>query len=109
MQRTNLWPGDRINYDFLNRCKETICRAKHPTGYFRHRDTEYRVSIMQWSRGSYLDVRMYKQGTSTPIGILLHLDVISAILPDIISAVRQMENADTREPEQKAEITVLHA
>ena len=109
MHRTNLWPGDRLNYDYLNRCKETVCRAEHPTGYFQHKKAEYRVSILPWSRGAYLDLRVYKYGASTPTGILLHLDVISAILPDIISAVRRMENEDTREDDQKAKIRVIHA
>jgi len=61
---------------------------------------------MPWSRGSYLDIRLYKLGGPTNIGILLHLDIMSAILPEIIAAVRRMENEDTREPDDKAEIVV---
>ena len=108
-RHTNHWPGTKLNYEALERCKEVVCRAEHPTAYYRHRKTEYRVSIMPWSRGAYLDIRMYKNGGPSPTGILLHLDVISAILPEIIGAVRRLENEDTRSEEQKAKIVVVHA
>ena len=107
-RHTNHWPGSRLDYAFLERCKEVICRAKHPTAYYKHKDVEYRVSIMPWSHGSYLDIRTYQNGYPKPTGILLHLDIASAILPDIIAAVRQMENMDTRDVGQKSKIQVLH-
>jgi len=105
--KTNHWPREMLGYSFLERCKEVVCTVKHPTGWHKRRwNSEYRVSIMPWSRGSYLDIRLYKLGGPTNIGILLHLDIMSAILPEIIAAVRRMENEDTREPDKKAEIVV---
>lgn len=109
MHRTNMWPGEQLKYDYLERCKEVVCRVKHPTGYFQQKGAEYRVSIVSWSRGSYLDIRMYKMGQGTPMGILLHLDIISEILPEIINAVKRMQDEDTREPEKKAKIEVIRA
>jgi len=106
-RRTNHWPREMLGYAFLEKCKEVVCTVKHPTEWHKRRwHSEYRVSIMPWSRGSYLDIRLYKLGGPTNIGILLHLDIMSAILPEIIAAVRRMENEDTREPDDKAEIVV---
>lgn len=109
IQRTNYWPGGKLNYEFLESCKEVVCRVKHPTAYMRHLDTEYRVSTMPWSRGYYVDIRQYKKGGPTSVGILLHLDVIAAILPDLIAAVHKLELLDDREPEKKAKIEVIQA
>lgn len=108
-RRSTTWPKRTLDYNYLEKCKELVCRLKHPTYYFKDRDAEYRVSIMSWSRGSYLDVRMYKRGGPTSVGILLHLDVVSALLPEIIMAVRQMENADTRDESQKNKLQVISA
>lgn len=112
-KKTNFWPrrgkGKGVDYDFLEKCKEVVCRVKHPTAVSRHRDHEFRVSIMPWSRGSYLDIRTYKMGKPSGAGILLHLDVISAMLPEIIAAVRRMENEDAREPDKKAYPEVIRA
>lgn len=110
---TNQWPQGRLNYKFLNRCKEIVCRIPHPTGHMRYKGAEYVLSIMPWSRGSYVDIRMQYlvQGVLHPTGqgILLHLDVINALLPELIGAVRRMDNEDGREPEQKAQIRVLRS
>ena len=109
VHRTNFWPGKRLDYEFLEKCKEVVCRVSHPTGYYQKQDLEYRVSIMSWSRGSYLDIRQYKKDHPCAVGILLHLDIVSAMLPNIIAAVRRMETEDTREPEQKASPKVISA
>ena len=107
VHRTNFWPGERINYEFLERCKECVLRVKHPTGYFQHKQAEYRISILPWSRGSYVDIRMYKNGGPSPTGILLHLDVLSAMLPDLIATIRNLEVNDVRDPEQKAQVEII--
>ena len=107
------WLDGRLNYEFLDRCKETVCRIVHPSGYhnkFKYDGVtkmEIRLSIMPWSHGSYLDIRKYYGDKSTSNGILLHVDVMAAILPDLIAAVRKMEAEDTREPEQKSKIVFL--
>lgn len=110
---TNQWPHGRLNYGFLNRCKEIICRIPHPTAHMKHKGVEYVLSIMPWSRGSYVDIRVHYsvngQLQPTGQGVLLHLDVISALLPELIGAVRRMENEDTREPEQKAQVSVIRS
>ena len=108
-RRSTTWPKKTLDYAYLEKCKELVCRLKHPTQYFQFREAEYRVSIMSWSRGSYLDVRMYKRGAPTSVGILLHLDVALALLPEITMAVRQMENADTRDESQKNRLQVISA
>ena len=109
IQRSNFWPGKRLDYEFLEKCKEVVCRVQHPTNYYQKQEVEFRVSIMSWSRGSYLDIRQYKRNKPCAVGILLHLDIISAILPDVIAAVRRMENEDVREPDKKAFPVVVHA
>jgi len=109
IQRTNFWSGGKLDYLFLERCKECICRIKHPTGYMKHRETDYRLSVLPWSRGSYVDIRQYKKGSPTSVGILLHLDVIIALLPELVAVVHRLEAEDTREQEQKANIEVIPA
>ena len=107
IQRTNNWPASRLNYEAMERLKQVYARAKHPTGWYRAQNSEYRVCIMPWSRAAYLDIRLYKKGKPGPIGILLHYDVISALLPYINHAVQAMAKFDTREPDKKAVIEVL--
>lgn len=105
---SNKWPRGKVNYAFLETCKEVVCRVIHPTQFFRQSvQMEYRISIMPWSRGSYIDIRQYKLGGPTGVGILLHLDVIQAMLPELIATVRRMENEDSREPENKAKPEVI--
>ena len=108
-RRSTTWPKKTLDYAYLEKCKELVCSLKHPTQYFKYKDAEYRVSIMQWSRGSYLDIRMYKRGGPTSTGILLHLDVVSALLPEIIGAVQRMEDSDTRDEAQKNSLQVTLA
>ena len=62
---------------------------------------------MRWSRGAYIDIRMYQQGSPKPMGILLHLDVMSAILPDLVMAVHKLEFEDERDQDKKAKIEVV--
>lgn len=103
IQRTNFWPGKRLDYSRLEQLKEFVCRVKHPTAYYkRAKDAEYRVSILHWSRGSYLDIRMYYGGHPTAMGLLMHQDVASIIVPELFAALRTLEMNDTREEEQKA-------
>lgn len=106
--RTNFWPGKRLNYDFLERCKELVCRIPHPTGYYKHRGVEYRLTTMDWGRGSYIDIRQYQKGRATPVGILLHIDIAAALMPELVATIRRQELADTREPDKKATIKVLY-
>ena len=112
-QRHGNWFNGRLNYEFLNRCKETVCRIIHPSSFHKKwyykngSHTEVRLSILPWSNGAYLDIRKYFRGGAQPVGILLHLDIMSAILPEIIAAVRRMESEDTREPNQKCKIVFL--
>lgn len=106
-RRTNLWPGVQLDYGYIETCKETVVRVKHPTGYMRRHETEIRISVLPWSRGSYIDLRYYKYGKPTCVGILLHLDMIQAILPDLVGAVRRMEEMDTREEDQKSHPEVI--
>ena len=106
-RRTNHWPGKKLNYEALEQLKEPVCKIAHPTGYYKFSaNVEYRLSKMRWSRGAYVDLRQYKKGHPTGVGILLHLDVILALLPDLVTLVRTMESEDFREPEQKAQISV---
>lgn len=112
VQRTNYWPGSRLDYEFLDRCKEFICRIPHPTGYYKNKGKELRLSSLSWGHGSYVDIRYYHRGrdgrvVGGPVGILLHLDMISALLPELVALVRRLEMQDPREPEQKASIEVL--
>jgi len=107
--RSHKWPNKQLNYETLEACKEVVVRVRHPNTYYKHKNTEIRVSIMRWSRASYLDIRMYKNGISCGAGVLLHVDIASAILPDIVSAIRKMEMEDSREPEQKNKIEVIQA
>src|SRR3990167_5927701 len=106
IHKDNLWPRKRLDYSFLERCKEFICRVPRASGFMKHMDTEYRVSVIPWSRGSYIDIRMYRKNSPTGVGMLLHIDIASAILPDIVAAVRRAEELDTREPEQKTVVEV---
>jgi len=88
-----------LNFDFLERCKEIFCRIPHPNNMMRRRGVVYHVSKMYWSRAGYIDIRTYVRGTATGRGIFLHLDVIKAMLPELIAAVRELEAADNRDPE----------
>lgn len=107
---TNSWPkGTRLDYEFLERCKEPVCRVLHPTAWYRHKQREYRISIMPWSRGGYLDIRMYGFGRPLKTGILLHQDVLEALLPDLIWAAKRLAEMDEREPEQKAKVVAIPA
>lgn len=103
------WPTKRLDYEFLNRCKIMVCRVPHPTQFLSKMGVEWQINILPWGRGSYLDIREYRKGQSNPKGLLLHLDVMKAILPEIVQAVRQMELDDQREEFQKADVQVLKA
>lgn len=108
-QRTNFWPGGKLDYEFLESCKEFICSVPHPTAYYKHKGREYRLSILRWSRGSYIDLRMYTaDGKPTPTGILLHIDIADKLLPEIVDAVRKMVLEDTREVSQRASVIVRY-
>jgi len=96
-----------MDYEFFERCKEIICRIKHPNLYFQHRETEYRFSKIQWSRGCYFDLRKYKFGKPSGEGILLHQDIWEVLLSEVIAAVRQAQFDDTREKEQKQGVEVI--
>lgn len=108
MHRTNYWPGKKLDYEFLEKCKEVVCRVKHPNAYYKYKNNEYRVSIMRWSRGSYIDIRLYTGDQPRPMGILLHQDVITAILPDLVAAVHRLEAEDSREPDKIQKPEVLY-
>lgn len=102
------WTSTNLDHGFLDRCKEPVCRVNHPNPQMQRRGTEIRVSVMPWSRGSYLDIRQYMNGHGTGRGILLHLDIIKALLPNIIYAVRQMELEDTRDPKEITTVEVIN-
>ena len=99
MKRANNWPKDRLDYDFLERCKELKLRIIHPNKYLQHRDVEYRLAVMYWSRGAYIDIRKYCGGRGAAEGILLHQDIWKVLLPELIAALREVEMVDTRDPE----------
>lgn len=109
MHRTNCWPGGRLDYEFLEKCKQVVCRIEHPTQFYKHKRAEYRVSVMSWGRGGYVDIRLYKQGFPSPTGVLLHLDVFQKMLPGLVEALRILEQEDTRDPDSRAHVTVLPA
>jgi len=106
------WPSTRLNYEFLGKCKELICRIPHPSRRYSHKGMEYHLSILPWSRGSYVDIRAHfirpEGAKPTGRGILLHLDVIKVLLPELIAAVRQMEMDDTRDEHLKTKVEVLY-
>lgn len=107
--RVSFWPAGRLNYEFMEKCKEVVCMIPHPNAYYRHRGSHYRLSIMRWSRGSYIDIRTYNShGKPSGAGILLHIDVADKLLPELVDAVRRLVLEDTREPEQKQPVTVLY-
>jgi len=56
-----------------------------------------------------VDIRQYQGGMPTPTGILLHLDVISELLPELIQTVRTLQLNDTRDDDKKAKIEVIRA
>lgn len=101
------WPKNLLDYDFLDRCKEVVCRIRHPNGYFQHKDTEYRLSILRWSRGAYLDIRKYVCGQPTGQGILIHQDVWEVLFPELQAALREVQSQDTRDPEQIQKVRVI--
>jgi len=109
MHRTNCWPGGRLDYEFIERCKEVVCRIAHPTNFYRWKKAEYRVSLLVWSRGGYVDIRLYKQGGPSPTGILIHQDVFKEMLPSLVEALARLEREDTREPAKKAHVEVIFA
>lgn len=102
------WVSHHLNHEFLDLCKEPVCRVNHPNPMMQRKGTEIRVSIMPWSRGSYLDIRQYMHGHGTGRGILLHLDIIKVLLPEIIMAVRRMEMEDTRDPKEITTVEVIN-
>jgi len=109
-KRKDCWSryNTHLNYEALEGIKEVLCRIPHPTGHMRLQNYEYRLSILPWSRGGYLDIRQYRNGQSTNVGILLHLDIMEAILPDIVGAVRTLAAMDGREPGTRAQVKVIH-
>lgn len=108
IQHSNLWPRKRLDYAQLEKAKEFLCRVKHPTGYYkRAKDAEYRVSILRWSQGAYIDVRMYYAGHPTAMGLLMHQDVAAALFPELFNALRTVEMEDTREEDKKAKPEVI--
>ena len=102
-----VWTTRRLDYNFLERCKEVVCRVKHPNAYFQHVNTEYRLSIMRWSRGAYLDLRKYRNDLPSGEGVLIHQDIWEELLPELIAAVRRVQCDDTRESEQKQKVEVI--
>ena len=108
--RASFWPAGRLDYDYLESCKEFVCAIPHPNEYYRHRGSHYRLSILRWSRGSYIDIRQYtKAGKPTGAGMLLHIDVADKLLPELSDAIRKLVLEDTREPEKKTPVDVVYA
>lgn len=105
--RSSLWPVGRLNYEALERCKIHIVSARHPSRFMKYRFTEIRVSLLPWSRGSYLDIRHYRRGSPTGVGILLHLDILSALFPHIQRALDEMRYMDSRAEGQKDEVELV--
>lgn len=99
----NKWPR-QLDYEFLETCKELIASVPHPTNHLRRRKWEYRISRLRWSRGAYMDLRLYKDGHGTSVGILLHQDLLQAILPVMSRLEASMAMEDAREESQKAKI-----
>ena len=109
MHRTTRWTGERLDYAFIEKCKELVCWLNHPSAMIRRKGRTIRLSVMPWSRGVYVDLRHYSgKGIPMAQGILLHLDIISKLLPDLITLVHRLEMEDQREPEQKAKIEVRY-
>ena len=102
-----MWPKGCLDYEFLERCKEVLCRVKHPNMYFQHLETEYRFSRLRWSRGSYFDLRKYVFGRPTGSGILLHQDIWEVLLSEVIAGVRDAQFEDVRDAEQKQRVEVI--
>lgn len=110
IHRTNFWPGERLDYALLESAKELLCTIKHPTGYYKHGyDAEYRVSVMPWSSCGYLDIRQYRNGHPTAVGILLHRDILNEIYPYVLDGLRRLDGSDTREEDKKAKPIVIPA
>ena len=104
-----MWTKNRLDYMFLERCKEIICRIKHPNKYFQHTETEYRFSRLRWSRGSYFDLRKYVYGQPTGTGILLHQDIWEVLLSEVVAAIREAQFEDAREEGQKQPVEMIPA
>lgn len=104
---TNYWPGTRLDYEFLERCKELVCRVDHPTALYTHRKVNYRVSILRWSHGAYIDIRKYYGDTPRAEGVLLHIDILGELLPEISAALRQLQIEDVRDDDKKAHVEII--
>jgi hypothetical protein len=89
----NNWTRKRLDYAALEAAKipvETILYKDRPAtdkspAYRR----EVRIALMPWSRGGYLDIRVYINGKSTGQGILLHLDHMAGMVSAVLAADRQ--------------------
>lgn len=105
---SNYWPGTKLDYAALERAKELVCRIAHPTSHLKKKNlSEYRVSILRWSRGAYIDIRTYHHDKPTGRGILLHQDIASVLIPEVFYALRTLEQEDMREEEQKAKVEAI--
>ena len=93
------WPTGRLDYEFMEKCKQVICRIPHPNKAQAHRGAEFRLSRMPWSRSEYIDIRTYVNGKPTGRGILLHFDIAKALLPELITLVQTLDVEETREPQ----------
>lgn len=90
-------------YRMCESLKTVRIRIPHPNWQMRlnpRTEMEWRVSVMPWSRSQYIDIRRYSGGNVTPNGILLHYDVMKAVLPHLIDLMAELERAETREPGQ---------
>jgi len=98
------------DYTLLNTVSIVHCRIPHPNPFMGRdgKGIEFHLREVPWSGSQYVDIR--KCHTKTGYygkGILLHYDVMKAMLPYLLGLMQELEARETREPEHIRKVEVF--
>lgn len=104
------WKKPSADYSVLNTAAIVRCRIPHPNPYMGTvgKGIEYHLREVPWSDSQYVDIRKYHTRSGFyGKGIMLHYDVMKALMPHLLTLMRTLEANETRDPEYIRKVVVL--
>jgi hypothetical protein len=97
----NQWTRERLDYKALEAAKVFVdsilykdVAARPP--YAKAYKKEIKFSVLPWSNGGYIDIRVYINGNSTGQGVLIHLDHFLAVKRGVELLDREIQDLRSR-------------
>jgi Transcriptional Coactivator p15 (PC4) len=100
---------NKADYNALNAAMIVHCRITHPNPMMsKGRGVEYRLRELPWSEMAYVDIRKYyTRSGNYGKGLMLHYDVWKALLPHLLTLLRDLESRDHRDPQWIRKVDVV--